>query len=179
MAADINQLQPEFKEKATLLLSQCQQSGIIMRPCFTIRTPFEQAKLWRQSRAREQIQQKISELRNKGAHFLAFCIESVGPQHGEPVTNAIPGLSWHQWGEALDCFWVVDGKAEWSVKRLVNDQNGFKVYANKAKEMGLNAGGFWSSIKDWPHVQFRKAPSPLPLFSLQEIDGRMKELYGN
>ena len=179
MAADINQLQPGFKEKVQHLLSTCENAGFTMRPNFTIRTPFEQAKLWRQSRSIEQIRLKISELKSKSAPFLAFCIESAGPQHGSPVTNAIPGLSWHQWGEALDCFWVVDGKAEWSIRRLVNGRNGFKVYAEKAKEIGLDAGGFWNSLKDWPHVQLRKSPSPLSLFSLVEIDARMKELFGS
>ena len=120
MAADLNQLQPEFKDKVLLLLSHCQQEGYTMRPSFTLRSPFEQGKLWRQSRSSEQVSQKISELKTKGAPFLAHCIESVGSQSGSPVTNAIPGLSWHQWGEALDCFWLVDGQAEWSTTKKIN-----------------------------------------------------------
>ena len=124
MPADLNQLVPEFTSKVQELLQRCQQQNIIMRPYFTIRDPFTQGKLWRQSRSTEQIRQKISDLKSKGADFLAFCIESVGPQSGDPVTNAIPGLSWHQWGEAVDCFWLVDNEVEWSTRRLIDGQNG-------------------------------------------------------
>ena len=66
----------------------------------------------------------------------------VGPQKGDPVTNAIPGLSWHQWGEAVDCFWVVNNKAVWDLETVVNGLNRFMVYANEAKKLGLDAGLF-------------------------------------
>jgi peptidoglycan LD-endopeptidase CwlK len=94
------------------------------------------------------------------------------------VTNALPGLSWHQWGEALDCFWVVDGAAEWSTRRLVNGLNGYHVYADEAKRLELTAGGFFRSLKDWPHVQLDKAGSPLGRFSILEIDAEMKSRFG-
>src|SRR6185369_14731386 len=102
-----------------------------------------------------EIALKIASLRDQGAPFLAHCLESVGPQSGDPVTNAIPGLSWHQWGEAMDCVWIVDGAAEWSTTRKVNGVNGYRAYANEAVRLGLTAGGFFRSLKDWPHVQLR------------------------
>ena len=178
MAADLNLLKPEFKAKVDELLQKCNAKGIIMRPNEGLRDPFTQAKYWRQSRSSQQIAAKIADLKAQGAPFLAFCIESVGPQHGDPVTNAIPGLGWHQWGEALDCFWVVDGEAEWSVKRKVNGQNGFQVYAQIADQIGLTAGGLWTSLKDWPHVQLRKAANPLGQFTLPQIDAAMKSQFG-
>ena len=82
MSRDLNALVPEFRLKVEELLPICDQSGYTMRQFFTIRTPFEQGKLWRQSRSSQEIQEKLSELRNKGAGFLAHCIESVGPQNG-------------------------------------------------------------------------------------------------
>jgi peptidoglycan L-alanyl-D-glutamate endopeptidase CwlK len=178
MAADINLLIPGFQQKVILILQNCNNRGIEMRPNEGLRDPFTQAKYWRQSRTKEVIQNKIQELKNEGAFFLAHCIESAGPQHGEPVTNSIPGLSWHQWGEALDCFWVVDGKAVWDTAKVVNGLNGFMVYADEAKKLGLDAGLFWSSFQDSPHVQLRKAPSPLKIFSLEEIDTEMKKRFG-
>ena len=84
-----------------------------MQLFFTLRDPFDQAILRRQSRSTQEIHDKIQELKSKGAHFIVNCLESVGSQAGRHVTNAIPGLSWHQWGESLDCFWLIDGKAEW------------------------------------------------------------------
>src|SRR5688500_11665145 len=106
MAADLEPLVPEFRAKVDQLITRCQREGVEMRPYFAIRTPFEQAKLWRQSRTREEIMNRMATLRAAGAEFLAHCIESVGPQNGLHVTNAPPGLSWHQWGEAVDCVWV-------------------------------------------------------------------------
>src|SRR5262249_20995053 len=146
-----------------------QQRGIEMRPYTTLRDPFEQARLWRQSRSHEQIERKIQEFREAHAEFLAHCLESVGPQSGDPVTNAAPGLSWHQWGEAVDCFWLVNGQAEWSTTKLVNGLNGYRVYAEEAQRLGLTAGGLWSGLKDWPHVQLQVAGSPLGLFTLVQI----------
>jgi hypothetical protein len=73
---------------------------------------------------------------------------------------------------------VVNGQAEWSAKRLVNGINGFQVYASVAAQIGLTAGGMWTSLKDWPHVQLRSAASPLGTFTLQQIDATMKERFG-
>ena len=111
MSRDLNDLIPEFREQVLQLLAACEDSGYPMRQFYTLRTPFEQGILWRQSRSGKQVDEKIMELRNSNAEFLAYCIESVGPHNGRHVTNAIPGFSWHQWGEAVDCFWLVGGDA--------------------------------------------------------------------
>jgi peptidoglycan LD-endopeptidase CwlK len=178
MPADLTLLVPAFKAQVEILLMNCKNKGIEMRPSDTVRSPFAQAKIWRQSRTTEEINKKISELKNNNAPFLAHCLESVGPQKGDPVTNAIPGLSWHQWGEAVDCFWVVNNKAVWDLETVVNGLNGFMVYANEAKKLGLDAGLFWSNFKDSPHVQLRKASNPTKVFSLQEIDQTMQQRFG-
>lgn len=169
---------PEFVSKLKNLLAACQEHGVEMRPYFGIRTPYEQAKLWRQSRTGEEIARKIASLRAQGAPFLAHCLEWVGRQNGAPVTNAIPGLSWHQWGEAADCVWVVTGSTEWSTQKKVDGTNGYRVYAAQAQALGLDPGGYWKSLKDWPHVQLRTASSPLKMYSLKEIDNVMQEKFG-
>lgn len=177
MGIDTTALTPEFNNKLRELLLACQGQGVEMRPYFGIRTPFEQAKLWRQSRTREEINKKITDLKAQGAPFLAHCLESVGPQNGPHVTNALPGLSWHQWGEAVDCLWVVAGQAEWSTVKQVNARNGYRVYAEQSVQLGLDAGGLWRSLKDWPHVQLRQAGSPAKLYSLADIDKAMQEKF--
>jgi len=179
MPFDYNSLQPAFAANVRLLMGACQQAGYPMEPYFGLRTPFVQARLWRQSRTAQQIQAKVNDLRSQGCHFLAYCIESVGPQNGVHVTNAIPGLSWHQWGEALDCYWVVNGGAEWSVDRTINGKNGYRVYAAEAIKLGLTAGGYWRSIQDWPHVQSYAADSPISLHPLSQIDKIMEQRFGN
>lgn len=180
MAADLKLLVPEFRTSIEQLLENCAKRGCTMRPYMGIRTPQEQGKLWRQSRSIEQIRAKIKELRSQGANFLADCIEKVGPQNGRHVTNAIPGLSWHQWGEAVDSFWLVNGEAEWSISRKVNGVNGYRVYAEEARELGLTAGGFFTSIKDWPHVQLSEAAGPRGVKGgITDIDAAMKEMFGH
>ena len=178
MAADLQPLVLEFRTKLEGLIVNCRQHGVEVRPYMALRTPFEQAKLWRQSRAHEEIQSAIASLRAGGAGFLAHCLESVGPQNGAHVTNALPGLSWHQWGEAVDCMWVVDGQAEWSTTRTVSGINGYHLYAEQAQKVGLSAGGLWVSFKDWPHVQLRVAGSPDKVMALTDIDAAMKVRFG-
>jgi hypothetical protein len=178
MAADLEKLAPDLKSKVHQLIEKCRVRGIEMRPNNGLRDPFEQARLWRQSRSIEDIEAKIRELETKGAPFLADCIRSVGPQHGKHVTDTPPGISWHQWGEALVCFWLVNGKAEWSTRKLVNGLNGYQVYADEAEAIRLTAGGHWKSFKDWPHVQLRKANNAASTMSLIEIDAAMKARFG-
>ena len=114
----------------------------------------------------------------RGAPFLAHCLELAGPQNGKLATRAIPGLSWHQWGEAIDSFWVVDGAAEWSTTKQIDGQNGYRVYAEEASKLGLDAGGLWRRFKDWPHVQLRSEPSPLGAMTLVQIDAEMSRRFG-
>lgn len=173
----LDTLTVDFKEKVIELLDNCKRRGVIMRPYFTLRDPYTQAKLWRQSRTTSEINKKIKELRNQNANFLADCIENVGKQYGMHVTNAIPGLSWHQWGEAVDAVWLVNGKAVWSTSKTINGLNGYMVYADEAKKLGLDAGFYWSKFKDSPHVQFRKAANPLVSMSIVEIDLEMKTRF--
>lgn len=179
MAVNLDGLDNAFRSKLEELIISLKSLGIEMRPCAALRTPQQQAVLWRQSRSREEVAAAIQRLRDGGANFLAEVMETVGPQHGPPVTNALPGLGWHQWGEAADCFWAVNGAAEWSSSRVIDGINGYKVYAAKAKEIGLEAGGFWSSIKDWPHVQLRAFGSPTSAgLTLSEIDAEMESRFG-
>ena len=178
MAINLEDLDPAFRQKVEEALRRCAARGVEMRPYNGLRTPLEQAKLWRQSRSREQIQARIDELRAKSAPFLAHCLEAAGAQNGEPVTNALPGLSWHQWGEGVDCFWALNGAAEWSARKLIGGLNGYQVLAGEGEAVGLTAGGHWTSLKDWPHLQLRQASSPLKAMALAEIDSEMNRRFG-
>lgn len=92
MAVDLTELVPEFRDAVETLIGNCAGRGIEVRPHSAVRTPFDQARLWRQSRTLEEIEEKIAAFRAAGAEFLAFCLESIGPQHGDPVTNAPRGF---------------------------------------------------------------------------------------
>ena len=150
MSRDLNKLEPVFKETVKELLQNVAALGHTLRPFFTTRSLEDQAKLWRQSRCSEEIDQAMRMLEREGAPALAGVIQNVGPQHGRWATNAMPGTSWHQWGEAVDCFVVSEnGRAVWSAKHPA-----YQAYAEEAKKLGLNAGFFWPS-KDAVHVQQR------------------------
>jgi hypothetical protein len=177
MAADLTTLVPAFGAKLGELLTRCAARGVTMRPYAALRTPLEQSRLWRQSRSAEEIGAQIAAFRAAGAEFLANCLESVGPQHGDPVTNAPPGLSWHQWGEAVDSFWLVENRAEWSTAKKVNGLNGYRVYAEEAEGLGLTAGGLWATLKDWPHVQSRREASPVQLMQLAAVSEEMQRRF--
>ncbi len=180
MSRDLNDLTDEFRVKVVDLISACEQQGIKMRPYFTLRSPWDQARFWRQSRSIEQINRRASDLRADGAGYIADVLISVGPQFGDPVTDALPGQSWHQWGEAVDCFWLVDGRAEWSDRKEIDGKNGYRVYTEKAEAMGLTAGGNWSRLKDWPHVQKSRFSSPLSAGrSWSEISSEMQTRFGD
>lgn len=175
---DLNTLVPEFRAKVDQLLINCKNAGYVMVPNYAIRTPLEQGGLWRQSRSTAEINLEVQTLRHNGCDYLADCIVNAGPHSGEHVTNAIPGLGWHSWGEALDCTWLVSGAEEWSTKRLVNGKNGYYIYATEAQKLGLTAGGLWHSLQDWPHVQLRSAGSPLAVMNLKQINNTMYQRFG-
>lgn len=114
-----------------------------------------------------------------GAPYLATVLEQSSPGTGPAVTRSLPGLSWHQWGEAVDCVWWVKGRPEWSTSRIAGGVNGYHAYAEAAQQAGLTAGGLWPHFQDWPHVQQRAHPSPLAAgFSLKSIDDVMKLRFG-
>lgn len=179
---DLNQLNPDFRAIVVSLQKNAQRRGIDIRAFCTSRTPEEQARLWRQSRSGAEIRGKIAELRDQNAGYLADVLDGVGPQYGRHVTNAIPGLSWHQWREAVDFFWLVDGKACWSTRtRIVTQiglENGYRVMAEEAVKLGLNPGGYWKRFKDWPHVQFRSLSVSKAFGSIQEVSSRMQKEWG-
>ncbi len=79
----------------------------------------------------------------------------------------------------MDCYWLHNDKAIWDTE-LLGEKNGYRVYADIASQMGLTAGGYWMSLKDWPHVQKRKAGSPSAIgLSLSQINKQMEAMYGS
>jgi peptidoglycan L-alanyl-D-glutamate endopeptidase CwlK len=179
----INRLDSHFAAKLNDVLTELEKLHIEMRVYCSDRNLLDQAKLWRQSRTRKTIDGACEQLRAAGAPYIAHIIEIAGPQFGPRVTNAVPGNSWHQWGEAIDAVWIVDGKAEWSPIKLEACGsgpmvNGYREMAKLAKDIGLTSGGNWNS-PDWPHLQFRQAGAPDDAYSWDAIEERMKARYGH
>lgn len=165
-----------FRDKVVQLLKQCRDAGIEMQPYATLRGPGDQAKLWCQSRSENAVRMQATAMEKVGAPWLASLLKPEYCKGMARVTNALPGLSWHQWGEAVDCV-VLDAKktAIWNT-----EHRGWKIYIESAASLSLNAGGFWKSLPDWPHVQLRRENSPLQAgFSWPQIDAEMKLRFGN
>ena len=68
---------------------------------------------------------------------------------GKIVTNARGGQSYHNYGLAFDCYLTEGGKV--TFKKAVNSE-----IAKIGKDLGLEWGGDWKSLKDMPHFQLTK-----------------------
>lgn len=165
-------LVPGFKPKVEGLLGALMREGFHLRPFFTLRDPWTQARLWRQSRGIQEVNRAAEMLARERAYFLRQALVEVGPQHGRWATNALPGQSWHQWGEAVDCFVLEGSRAKWS-----RSHPGYKRYAELAEGMGLTAGYFWPGSKqDAVHVQVRTS-SVRSLYTWAKIDEEMRNRF--
>lgn len=72
---------------------------------------------------------------------------------GKIVTNAKGSQSNHTRGEAVDFAFIVNGEVSWEDKLYLK-------IGGWAKQVGLNWGGDWRSIKDKPHVELPSKKQP-------------------
>lgn len=174
MSTDLKLLTPEdFKVKVANLLEELRmEEGLVFRPFFTLRDPFDQAKMWRQSRTISEIVQTQQKLVKEGAGWLAEVIHAVGPQYGRWATQNCPGQSWHQYGKAIDCYLLNSAnKVVWS-----SGHPGYEAYGRRAKRVGLEAGYYWKR-KDVVHLQY-STESVRTVYTWKEIDEEMQLRYG-
>ncbi len=177
MPADLSLLRQPFRADYGNLLKDCASAGFTMRCFFTLRDPWIQARLWRQSRSGEEVRLGVAMLLEAGAPWLAKVLDGVGPSWGVWATNAVPGNSWHQWGEAGDAVAFVDGVQSWDTIR--GDRGGpgdsfYRHYSELADRRGMRS---LASAGDWVHVQARKESSPRRLFSWPDIDVQMRKQF--
>lgn len=168
----------EFIALIEKLLHNCNKRGILMMPYEIIRTPATQAKYWKQGRTSAEVKLVVDQMLEVKASFLAQCLIDAEHLGGPVITNALPGFSWHQWGEAVDCYWLYDNRKIWELDfRDPNGNNGYEVYAEEAADLSLEAGFFWKGFVDAPHVQYQKSPSPKETYSMKEINDIMEARY--
>jgi peptidoglycan L-alanyl-D-glutamate endopeptidase CwlK len=84
---------------------------------------------------------------------------------GGKVTNARGGQSYHNFAIAAD--WALD--KDTSREGLQPDWNfeSYRVLAEEATKLGLEAGFYWKSFPDAPHVQLPLSKVGLKLLDLQ------------
>jgi len=153
----IEKLIPPFREKVEVLVERVSFELLIY--C-TGRSAWEQAKLYRQSRTKAVIDEKIRTLEKYGHEHLARILRDVGPQQGPHVTKAGPGESTHQYWRAVDGVPIIGGKPAWDVRK---HKAQWQELGQVATELGLNWGGNWPKWSDYPHIQFDPTGNPLKL----------------
>lgn len=78
-------------------------------------------------------------------------LASLGPD----VTHAGAGESWHQYGLAADCAFLINGRVVISELNPIA-MRGYALYGEVAQSFGLTWGGSWRRIKDLGHVEWRR-----------------------
>lgn len=161
-------LVPEFKVKVIELLARCEKRGVKM-VCYTTRIgPAWEASLYCHSRQWAQVEPTVAQMKAQGAPRLAALLKPELCKRAEWKSNALPGRSWHSWGEAVDCYVAgPNGQALWV-------SPGYAVYAEEAKNLGLTAGHYWG-VKDSVHVQLR--PDGGVRLSWPEVEQQMFANY--
>jgi len=163
---DLKDLVPKVKDQAARTEKICKEAGIDLLIYCTLRPLEEQAKLYRQSRARKTIKDKVDSLRARGFGFLAEILERVGPQSGPHVTNAAPGESFHNYGLAFDAVPMLGGKCCW---KYTDYRPLWEGYGEAVRQVGLEWAGDWTTFKEYPHTQFGAGGNPLRLNSPDEV----------
>ena len=175
MTLDINSLTPEFSKKAQELLDLCASNGLVVRPTFFTRSLATQAKLWRQSRSREEIQGTIDHLNSEDCGYLATILEAVGPQSGPWATNSLPGLSWHNWGQAMDVVYVSLNGVKATDEQLRDGNSiGYTLFGQYCNQLGLRWGGDFQH-PDYDHVQLN-LQEITTLYTIKEVNDHFEAL---
>ena len=172
-------LDPDFLAIVQAVIADLAQQGYDFRVIQGVRSPADQAKLYRQSRSADQVAAAIADLIDKGAPWLASVLDGVGPQPdpNDPngstawATNALPGAGWHQWGSAAD-LGLFDGTGAY-----IGDSPLYKsALAATAVAHGLTAGALWKHPDD-DHIQMRPEGGATDVYSWPEIDAAMKAKF--
>lgn len=164
----LEDLVPEVQDMAKKHILLCADAGFELLIYCTLRDAHEQARLYRQSRTKEQVQKKMDQLSARGFPALAKILKEVGPQKSGPkVTNAGPGESFHQYNRAYDCVPVVQGKPIWSP-----NGEGAALWAKVGKlgkKCGLEWAGEWTTFREFPHFQLTDG---------RDVEDLMQERFG-
>lgn len=158
---DLNDLIDEVRERAVEVEQACKEAaGFDLLIYCTLRPLDEQARLYRQSRSRAEINLKLQKYRSRGFDYLADVLEGVGPCYGKHVTNAGPGESWHNYGQAFDAVPLIGGKAAWN---YLNARSYWDAYGEAVRQVGLQWAGDWTRFREYPHSQLNQGSNPLKL----------------
>lgn len=112
-------VKPILKDKVLKLIELAKAENVILVVTYGKRTYAEQKKLYDQGRTKS----------------------------GNIITYKKPGTSKHEFGDAADIVFWVNGKPSYA------ESNDWKLIGRLAAKVGLKWGGNWKSFKDRPHVE--------------------------
>lgn len=164
---DLSQLHPDLQPRAQRVVETCRRDGVELLIYCGMRSPADQARLWRQSRTKEEILAKAQKYRDRGYPGLARVLLDVGPQPvevGRHVTMAAPGESWHQYGEAFDAVPMLAGRPQWDTKA-----EAWRIYGAAVQAAGLVWAGMWDEFREYPHAQLRAGSNPLKTLTPDQV----------
>lgn len=152
--SDLQNLLPQFSSELLRLQETLATEGISLRYAAALRGPLAQAKMWCRSRSFQEVERRREILRSAGAIKLAEMLKIEYAGLGPPLTDSLPGQSWHQYGEAVDVYFLVGGVTIW-------EGTPARRCARLASEVGLHHSyGMLPRRRHW-HMQVRKEESPL------------------
>jgi len=163
-------LDSSFRSKCYDFLDEVKRvTGVDIVPYMGLRTISHQNTLFRQSRSLDEIEKKIALLRKNGAPYLADQLAATAPATGKQVTNVPGGLSWHNWGLAID-FYVPgpSGMPVWDGKDPL-----YAAAGKVAIGLGLTWGGKFKSFPDYGHVQM-PSQEITDKYSYAQVDDHFK-----
>lgn len=167
----LDRLVPSFAAQVEQLLKNCRARGVEMVPYETLVGPAREAKMWQHSRTWAQAERAAQQMSDLGAPRLARMFRKEWARAAGWRSNALPGRSWHSRGLAVDCFWSVAGRVSWDNRSA---GNGYVIYAEEARKLGLTAGHYWQT-RDSVHVQQPSAGGPTEPWS--EVERLMGERF--
>jgi len=126
----LSQLVPAFGHRADQLLGEMRDRGHPMVIVEGLRSRERQARLYAKGRTKP----------------------------GPIVTNAPAGYSWHNFGLAVDCAFLVSSKrrrsGDFHTGMKISWEGPWELYGQVAQSIGLTWGGTFRSINDSPHVEW-------------------------
>lgn len=128
-AERLSKVKPILREKCEKIISLAKAENYILLVTNGFRSIEEQNKLYNQPH---------DKIDNDGDGRI--------DERDEKVTNAKGGQSNHNFRDAVDFAFIVDGEISW-------DEKLYKNIGRWAKIVGLKWGGNWKSFKDLPHVE--------------------------
>ena len=131
--AKLNQLHPKLRAIAIVAYTEaCHQTPVNVHPFIT--------EAWRSFNESEHLYQLGRTIVNPDG-------KSAAKPMGDIVSDATPGLSWHNYGLAFDIAFLVNGKEDYNANQVVTDI---------MKSHGFTWGGdFAGNFQDPPHFEMK------------------------